>query len=510
MSKNKKSSNLDLDVKVFRPNQLKTAYEKYGFVYVTQNIFFSYMFVIGLVIALGMLYSLSTAYIVILVIEALLFIPIYMSAIPKSKYQLVKLSETTSYIDQMIQSMNDCRMIYPALSQVSQVLDDNSQIKQVVDKALRHIQDAEFQAKDIRNAAVEALSIIEKAYPCEQIKRLHDFCVRAEEIGTDCTKELHLIGGYAQKWETRQTVYFKELSTTRSQAIGEYIFLLFINVFILRVLPEHLTIIHEPIVQFVSTVLISGAFVYALYMQNKLCASLLSSKTHMTEKQVEGAKEYIKNFRKSKTRKSAVRYGVFLMAIMLVTAFITENVVIGALGIIVGVVFLNMHNIVLNVTKKQIQGEVEEAFPQWLFDMCLLTQKDNISVAISESIETAPPILKKELMEMEEILIYEPKSKKAFLGFLQEYEMPGVKKTMEILYSLHIGYAIGQTEQMQKLINRNMKLLDEQEEVMNKRKKSTFALYHLMPLLPNALVTIIYIATLLLSSFDYIFNMVAW
>ena len=174
---------------------------------------------------------------------------------------------------------------------------------------------------------------------------------------------------------------------------------------------------------------------------------------------LEGAKEYIKNFRKSKTRKSAIRYGVFFMLIMLLTAFITENVVIGALGLLVGVVFLNMHNIVLHTTKRQIQSEVDEAFPQWLFDMCLLSQKDNISVAISESIETAPPILKKELMAMEEILRYEPKSKKAFLGFLQEYEMPGVKKTMEILYSLHIGYAIGQTEQMQKLIDRNVLLI---------------------------------------------------
>ena len=506
MDKGKKKKKSDMKTVVYTPKHIKQKYEEYGFTYLPQEIFLVYVVAVALAIILGLLYKLSTIYLVILVAAGLLFVPIFLSAIPKSKYETVKLTEAAAYINQMIQSMNDCKMIYPALVQTEKVFDKESKMKKVLDKAIHHIE----KAYDVQTAAVEALNMIETAYPCEQIRRLNDFCVRAQEIGTDFTKEMHLIGNFAQKWKKRQMVYYKELTSTRTKAIAEYVFLLFANVFMLRIVPENLTIIYEPIIQASSAILILSAYAYALYMQRKTCISLLTEKPHMTESQVDTAKNYIKNFKQSKTRKSAIRYGIICIVVTTITAFVLENVEIGVLGLIAGVVFLNMHNYILYATKKQIVTEVEEAFPKWLFDMCLYSQKSNISVAITESINTAPPILKKELEKMENELQLNPNSADAFLEFLKEYNMPNVKETMQTLLSLNIGSAVGRELQMQKLIDYNMALLDEQDDLQSRRKKAAMSIYHLLPMIPCVVVTLLYAVVLFMLSFENIFSAITW
>lgn len=112
---------------------------------------------------------------------------------------------------------------------------------------------------------------------------------------------------------------------------------------------------------------------------------------------------------------------------------------------------------------KSVTRALEEAFPEWLMQVSLLLQTENVQVAIMKSYKDAPPVMKPALKELIGGLKKEPDSINPYLNFLSEYTLPEVRSSMKMLYSLSIGSGGDFSEQIADFIRRNQSMNDKAE-----------------------------------------------
>lgn len=106
-------------------------------------------------------------------------------------------------------------------------------------------------------------------------------------------------------------------------------------------------------------------------------------------------------------------------------------------------------------------------FPQWLMEVSLLLQSENVQVAIMRSYEDAPLLLKPELKLLIERLKKQPTELEPYLLFLQDYPLPEVQSSMKMLYSISEGTGGNAGNQIADIIRRNERLLDQAQKMKN-------------------------------------------
>lgn len=140
--------------------------------------------------------------------------------------------------------------------------------------------------------------------------------------------------------------------------------------------------------------------------------------------------------------------------------------------------------------------------PRWLFDVCLLMQKYNITVSITESLRTAPAILRKEIQKLLEQLRRDPSDVKAYARFCEWYEIPGVTQTMRMFMAMQNGTTGDTKLLMEQLIGHNMNMLDEMDEKESNLLDAVNVRYHIYPMIPGAIVMAGYLFSMVMRIFS--------
>ena len=80
-------------------------------------------------------------------------------------------------------------------------------------------------------------------------------------------------------------------------------------------------------------------------------------------------------------------------AILFIGVFVYfQNIAVLVAGIVVVLFFLNQHKVGHNLAKKKVAREIEKQFPNWLMEVALLLQTDNVQMAIRKSMDSAPEV----------------------------------------------------------------------------------------------------------------------
>ena len=69
----------------------------------------------------------------------------------------------------------------------------------------------------------------------------------------------------------------------------------------------------------------------------------------------------------------------------------------GVLLLAAGSFFLVQHKIGIAIAKKDVLNAMYVAFPQWLMDLALLLQNNNVQMSIEKSMRNAPSVLRAEI-----------------------------------------------------------------------------------------------------------------
>ena len=126
---------------------------------------------------------------------------------------------------------------------------------------------------------------------------------------------------------------------------------------------------------------------------------------------------------------------------------------------------------------RSVTRELKAKFPEWLMQLSLLMQSENVQVAIFKSYDSAPAILKPALSQLIGRLTINPNDRKAYMEFLSDFTMPEVKSTMKMLLAIAEGSGGDERSQIADIIRRNQKMQD--EAARQKDKDSLAGMYAL-------------------------------
>lgn len=121
------------------------------------------------------------------------------------------------------------------------------------------------------------------------------------------------------------------------------------------------------------------------------------------------------------------------------------NLIIGI--IIVIVIYKNQYSNLKSYYKKHLT-EIDQTLPYYLKSIEILAQHYTIPVAISKSIETAPPMFKDGLREMIKKIDAGDSSIDPYISFAEEYPVRDSLRMMRLLYRLSIGAQENKQEQL--------------------------------------------------------------
>lgn len=110
--------------------------------------------------------------------------------------------------------------------------------------------------------------------------------------------------------------------------------------------------------------------------------------------------------------------------------------------------------------KKKLTEYIKACFPEWLMQLSLLMQSENVQMAVFKSYDDAPEIIKPELKKMIGRLRLNPNDKNAYTDFLSEFTLPAVRSTMKMLYSISEGKGGEARGQIADIIRRNQEMSD--------------------------------------------------
>lgn len=152
-------------------------------------------------------------------------------------------------------------------------------------------------------------------------------------------------------------------------------------------------------------------------------------------------------------------------------------------GVVTSVFFMNQHKIGHSLAKKKVTREIEKQFPEWLMQVALLLQTDNVQISIRKSLEDAPKVLVPALEELVLELEENPDSIQPYSHFLREYHNPDIQSAMKMLYALSNGNFADIKGQIEELIERNNAMMDKAEKLHQEDMIAGMKVYILLPAL---------------------------
>ena len=181
-----------------------------------------------------------------------------------------------------------------------------------------------------------------------------------------------------------------------------------------------------------------------LYQDNKELFNLLKEKDYDFLVKAKYGLDVDPNLMFEKRIKQFTIAIIAIVAILLFN-FSWINLIIGAMIVIV--IYKNQYSSLKGFYKKHLT-EIDQTLPYYLKSIEILAQHYTIPVAISKSIETAPPMFKDGLTEMIRKIDAGDSSINPYIEFAEEYPVRDSLRMMRLLYRLSIGAQENKQEQL--------------------------------------------------------------
>ncbi len=419
---------------IWARNPLSDELRKYGFVFSVKKGFLLYLLVIAGVVLLGRFFRLQIVCQAILCIWTVLMVPLFLRNMLKGRFLQRKFSDLNIYMEQYLYSFQKTGKILSTLEEVG-LLFEAGDMRDTVNRAITHIRTTFNEAEVERHA----LEMIEAEYAYTGLVTMHRFSLQVERDGGDYRRSIMLLLEARRMWADRIYVILKEKQRRRFEILLSIITsLLLCSMIYLLADDLDIYIAMHPLAQGITlVVLILDLWIFYV-ADKKLSTDFMKD----TEEKKEDYEQLWKRFYQYKSgHKLTDRWGYALL-------------------------------------RKKIGREIEKKFPEWLMEVSLLLQSENVQVAIFKSYEQAPEVLRPQLSKMILSLQQNPASIKPYLEFLQEFVLPEVRSTMKMLYSISEGSGGDADDQIQDMIRRNQVMMDQAERIKSEdRIAGMYALF---------------------------------
>lgn len=399
----------------------------------------------------GYIYGLWLKWLVVLLWVGCFVFPIVVVSQYRYLYEQQRFQDSVSYLEQMIYAFQKRPKILNALRDVEEIV--TGRMKEQVQKAITYLEKGQFEI----NLYQEALKPMEKIYGSERMIVLHRFLEEIEEKGGQYRNALDLLLDDIKAWNIRVYQFQKKRNIVKNNvtlAIGLSLVVCFATT---KMFPAEFSVKNHVVYQFMTSLFLVLMMLIFGVVQSKMSGSWM-------ETEVDDGK-----YKKIKWDKvHHFKVGKILLVFLMICCLygvINKNSAILLVSMIALGIILTQPKRSMKAAKTRYMREIRKTFPYWIRNLSLSLQRENVQVAIANSVKTAPCILKEPLNQLVDDLEKDPVSIQPYIRFLGEYDMPEISSAMKMLYALNMSGKEEIVSQMDSLVERNTKLLAQGEEM---------------------------------------------
>lgn len=403
-----------------KPKLLWDELKRYGYVFSVKRGILMYGMVVAFAIVCGKFFRLDHMYLFLLCLWCACLFPFFLRNLYRNRYGQRQFVEINSYMEQFLYSFQKSGKILVTLKDVEKLF-ANGVMHTRIQEAIAYIEDT----YDEDYVEKRALAMIEREYPIHHVAMIHRFALQVEEKGGEYGEAIRLMLDARRMWADRSYELLKEKKRKRTQIlISVLVSLLLCSVFVYVAERVSLSITGFAVVKVV-TLLTLLLDLWIFYVADRKLSMESMDETY-DEKELLRQYEKVKRSEEKKHAELGTR-----------------------------------------IAKKNVSRALQKMFPQWLLEVSLLLQSENVQVAIMESYDEAPVLMKPALRELIQKLQLRPTDMEPYLEFLQEYALPEVQSSTKMLYALSEGTGGNANNQISDIIRRNQLLLDQAQKMKN-------------------------------------------
>ncbi len=451
-----------------------------------------YLILAAIALLLHMVLKLNWYVTVAVFVGILLFFIVQQKNSKMQKLQRQRFYDANIYMDTLLYAFLKEGKIDGALMDVTNSL-PQGELKSVIEDAVDHM----HMTFDDSSVIEDALGMIEEKYACSRISSIHDFMLHVEYYGGEIEKPVRILLEDKNRWESRIKRAMKEREKMFRDIVLSVITSLAICGMVLYLPVMNMDISQNLLVQILSVVVIFMDEAILLGAQKFMKADWLRMDILGEDEVYEKKMKTYLSYNPKKERRLSVALGA-LSGLAAVICLVFRKMWLVLLCVGVFLICANQHKIGHALAGKSLKRYLASAFPNWLMDLVLLLQSENVQVALYKSLSHVPGVLKSEVERLVDRLEAEPESAEPYHAFLASFHMPEVYSTMSMLYSLSVGNSGSAEQQVSELIVKNQELLDVAEEERMKDKNSGMYLLFLAPVVTASFKLVVDMAIFML------------
>lgn len=469
-----------------------------GYGFSAKRIVSIYALIIGIMVGVGLAFKLPLVWMIPIVIAGLWFAPTIVRNSYRNKFERQRFSDVNVYIEQMLYAFKNSQKVLTSLEDVKVLFRPGTAMREAIDEAIVVITDPTAVGRN-ESAERRALDLLEARYPNDYVRSLHRFMLKVESIGGDFDSSIELLLSNRAMWENRVHKLQDQRRQKRSQILGSVGASAALCLLMLYILPADVDISAMTPVRIANVLMVIIFTRIYLAADTRLSSDLLRSQSYGDDQKLLKDYERYVNYDAKAGFKASLMFAILPVLVMAAGWFVFENAWVTIAGAALLPVMLFQHTLGQKLLGKRLRREIGVAFPQWLMELALLLQADNVQVAIFKTVDTALPVLRPELRIMRDKLLADPASSEPFMDFFGHFQMPEITTSMQMLYSLSIGGGGDADEQVSNIVKRNNIILDRAEQMQNDNSLSSLYTLFLLPVLLGGVVLMVDMSMFLLT-----------
>lgn len=464
--------------------QLKQELKEMGFELQTDKAIKFCLLLYGLICAIGYVYQLYLPYIVALVMIGTLCIPYHIYHNYKNMFDKQKWRARLEYMEQMLSSFKRHPKLLEAYQDtltvfVKEEQETDRRMAASIRRAISIIQTGE--AGEERSIYRNAVKELEREYGCHRLTTMHEYMEKVEQRGGEYKQAADILMEEHALWKTNTEKLKKEQKTKLTG-----IFIVTSVCICICALPAFLNNLldgytNNVLYQMCSTMYLALVMILLIIAENKLNNWWNFDHAFVDEDRILDNYISFQNYDIKKGKKGALPFAILFYGLAIV-GMVTYNYLLVVVGIGYGIYLQRFPRIRRNALRKGTIKVLEYQYPQWMMELTLLLQTENVYVSLQQSSIQAPLIIYNEVKKLTDRLENEPDSVEPYNDFFGDLKMDNIATSMRNLYSIS-SLGVQEENALLRLIEHNNALMNKAEQIRGEEKINIWTVYMYLPLL---------------------------
>ena len=461
-----------------RVRNLQMQIDSYGYDFSMGKYMVSVLTAAGGACMCGMFFSLNWYWILLIMASVVCCLPGMVADGYKNMYEHRRFLDLADYMEQMLYSFKMNQKILMSLKDTEGLFAEG-RMKDCIQRAIAYIEAGESQ----QNLYQEALELVEQEYPNRRLRALHAYLRMVEGNGGDCEESINLLLEDKDIWAENVLLLQEDKKAARLRvivALGITIGLAAVFHGVYRSMPVQYSIVEHPVTQSVTACYLCVCVLIFRRAGKEISRSWIEQGENQNQEAVCRYLAMIQDYDEQCERKKSILCAMPAMVFAVISG-IRSNIYAAAVFAVLAVFLLNQHKIGYRIAYGRVVKEINMCFPQWLMALSLLLQGNNVQVAIEKSKEDAPAVLQGELEKLQRGLEAAPYSAVPYMEFFSIFRLSSVQSAMKMLYAVSEAGTGDTRTQVRVMVQRNHKMLDKSEKMINERSMAGISTMFYLP-----------------------------